>query len=164
MSERHTVDFDRVSINVISDAERGTITLQFDNAFGGLSQNNRILQAIDRRYGVGMLSRLRRWIAGLGDPPVLALRSGPHPENPDVSCLVLRVKRPVGMESALVSLMEFLRRQPGYQRMFGSPLDRDEMPSRVRRASSVDSSEAANDALRRMMERRRQPSSRRSKN
>jgi len=155
MSERHTVDFDRVSVNVISDAERGTITLQFDNAFGGLEQNKRILKAIDSRYGVGVLSRLSRWITGTDSALVLRSHSRPHPENPDVLCLELGVKRGERMESALGNLMEFLRRQPGYQRMFGTPLDRDEMPSRVRKMSSGDSSEAAADTFKRLLERRR---------
>ena len=34
MIERHTIDFARVSFNIISDADRATITLQFDQAGG----------------------------------------------------------------------------------------------------------------------------------
>jgi len=36
MSERHTVDFIRGSFNVVSDAERKTITLQFESSGDGL--------------------------------------------------------------------------------------------------------------------------------
>jgi hypothetical protein len=155
MSERHTVDFDRVSFNVISDAERETITLQFENVLSGHAHIQQILKAIERRYGVGLFGRLRRWIVGTESALILRSHGRLHPENPDVLCLELGVRRGERMESALGNLIEFLRQQPGYQRMFGSPLDRDLMPSRVRTPPSGDSSKAAADTFKRMLERRK---------
>jgi hypothetical protein len=153
MSERHTVDFIRGSINILSNGERGTITLQFEKAADGLKPISRILKALERRYGVGVMRRLSRWRTGESNPFVLPLRTKPHPENPDVLCFEIGVKQGERMESALAALIEFLRRQPGYQRTFGSPLDRDQMPSRVRKASSTDNSNAAHNLMKQMMER-----------
>jgi len=157
MSERHTVDFDQISFNVISDAERETITLQFDATSGtyGREQTKRIIQAITGRFGPGIRSRASRWLTGLGDPLALVRRSGTHPENPDVLCLELSVKRGVCVESALAELVEFLRRQPGYRRLLGQPLDRDQVLPRVCEFAARDSAEAATDTLKRMMEHRR---------
>jgi hypothetical protein len=155
MSERHTVDFDRVSFNVISDAERDSITLQFENVLCGRASIQQILKTINREFGVGLFGRVRRWITGTDHSLVLRSHSKLHPENPDVVCVELGVQRGERMELALGELIEFLRQQPGYRQMFGSPLDRDEMPSPPRKVSSGDSSEAAVDMLKRMRERRK---------
>ena len=72
MIERHTIDFARVSFNVVSDADRGTITLQFDQAGGGLGSIPGILRAIHQRFGGGVLSRIRRWKSGEISPFVVS--------------------------------------------------------------------------------------------
>lgn len=157
MSERHTADFDRVSFNILSDAERGTISLQFDTPIWrhGGDQVKRLVSAIGRRYSGGWRSRFSRWIAGAGEPPLVVGPSGPHSENAEVYCLELGLKRGAKMESALADLVKFLREQPGYRRLLGHPLDPDQMHKRSRDRESGDSSQAASDTLRRMMERRR---------
>jgi hypothetical protein len=164
MAERHTVDFDRVSFNVLSDEERGTITLQFDSPIWGHAGGHvkGLAAAIGRRYGGGWKSRLDRWLAGEGEPLLVAGPSGPHSENAEVYCLELWVKRGAKMESALADLVEFLRRQPGYRRLLGQPLDRDQMRERPAEPSSGDSSQAACDALKRIMELRRPRTGRRT--
>jgi hypothetical protein len=60
------------------------------------------------------------------------------------------------MESALADLVEFLRQQPGYRRLLGQSLDRDQLRQEPREFSASDSSQAAADTLKRMMERARQ--------
>jgi hypothetical protein len=156
MAERHTVDFDRISFNVLSDAERGTITLQFDSEIGRHQndQLKRLLSVLRYRYGASFMSRLRRWSVRAPEPLLLVGSSGPHPENADILCLELRLNREARLESALVDLVEFLRRQPGYRRLLGQPLDRGQMRERTPTFSSDDSSQAAADTLKRMMERR----------
>jgi hypothetical protein len=54
-------------------------------------------------------------------------------------------------------LVEFFRQQPGFRRLLGQPLDRDQMRQQGRESSSEGSSEAAADTLKRLMARRRQP-------
>src|SRR6516165_10165011 len=100
MAERHTADFDRVSLNILSDAERGTITLQFDSPIRRREFDHvkRLLKAITRRYGGSFRSRLRRRLAGEGRPLLVAGRSGPHPENADIFCLELALNHYARME------------------------------------------------------------------
>jgi hypothetical protein len=130
MSERHSVDFARDSFNVICDTDRHSITLQFEFSRNGRAPVTdsmaRILKAIRSRYGGGVVCRLNRWRRGEGRPLVPPARSRPHPENPDVYCFEMRVDQGEKIESALAGLLEFLRQQPGYRRMFGPPLDRDQ--------------------------------------
>ncbi len=132
MPERHSVDFRQVSFNIISDAERGTITLQYPSARGGSSdcevmEIRQVLRSLKRRYGGGIGGRLGRWYSGMDSPFVLPSCSEPHPTNPDVLCFEIRVRQGERLESALATFLEFARQQPGYQRTFGAPLDRDEI-------------------------------------
>jgi hypothetical protein len=158
MIERHTIDFARVSFNVISDADRGTITLQFAQAGGGRESIRGILRAIQRRFGGGVVSRLNRWSTGESNAFVLPQGSKPHPDYPDVICFAIGVKPGARMEAALATFLDFLRQLPGYQRTYGSPLDRDEVPSRVRTNSPRDVSTVAADTLREFFKRRTKPS------
>ena len=153
MIERHTIDFNRVSFNVISDADRQTITLQFDRIGSGLESIQRILRAVRRRFGEGIASRLSRWRTGQGNPFALPARIRPHPEYQDVLCFEIGVKRDARMEAALATLLDFLRQLPGYKRTYGSPLDRDQVPSRVRKESPRDASSVAGDTLREFFKR-----------
>ena len=159
MAERHTVDFVPDSFNLISDGERRTITLQFERSLEWRKPVpqpiGRILKAIKRRYGGGLMSRLHRWKHGERNPLVLPSRIEPHPENPDVLRFEIGVRPGETMESALASLFECLRRQPGYQRTFGAPLDRDQEPSRVQKARPGDASKSAQNILHSFIEARR---------
>jgi hypothetical protein len=159
MSERHTIDFARASFNVVSDAERNTITLQFESSGGDQERVNppiaRVLKAIERRYGTGIASRLKRWRTGECNPLVLPSGSTPHPENSEVFCFEIGVEPGERLEFALATLFEFLRQQPEYQRTFGPPLDRDQMPLQVQIGKADDLSAAAQDMLTKFMERRR---------
>lgn len=148
MSERHTVDFDRFGVNILSDAELGTITLQFEK-FG----SGRMMKAIERRFGGGIWARLHRWRRGQDNSLMLSSPGAPHPENPDVIRLELTVRQGERMDATLAVLMDFLRRQQGYRRTLGSPLDRDG-PERLSRTGEDDSSRAAEKTLRRILERR----------
>lgn len=156
MSERHTVDFARCSFNVVTDSDRRTITLQFDNEWSGLQSEPiaRLIKAIRQRYGAGVLARLNRWRTGERHPFILPPRCLPHPDNPDVLCYEIGVRGEGGgtMDSALATLLEFLRQQPGYERTYGAPLDRDQVPTRVRKGSDRDASTSAHDALRNFMD------------
>jgi hypothetical protein len=147
MPEMHTVDFIRGSFNISSSAENATITLQFARDVEGVELIGASLKAIRRRFGAGPIGRLSRWRTGECNPFLLPPRSQPHPHNPDVLCYEMRVKPGQQLESALASLIEFLRHQPGYRRLFGAPLDRDQTPSRARTAAPGDTSEAAHDVL-----------------
>lgn len=151
MPERHTIDFARCSFNIVTDADRRTITLQFENPFPGPTvvpeSVDRILKDLRRRFGGGILGRLIRWSSGESDPLVLPRRGLPHPDNPDVLCFEIGVKDGAKVEGALATLLDFLRRQPGYQRTYGAPLDRDPAPSEDRIGSAKDASTAARDAL-----------------
>jgi hypothetical protein len=159
MAERHTVDFVRDSFNLVSDAERRTITLQFESYLDRRKPIpqpiGRILKAIESRYGGGLMSRLTRWRRGESNPLVLPSRSQPHPDNPEVLCFEIGVRPGATMESALASLCEYLRQQPGYERMFGAPLDRDQPTSRVRKAQPGDASKSAHDIIHSMITIRR---------
>jgi hypothetical protein len=153
MPERHTVDFDRFGVNILSDAEVGTISLQFEKT-GGAKPIGRMMKAIERRFGSGIWARLDRWRKGQGNPLVLSSRGEPHPENPDVIRLEMTVQQGERMDGALAVLMEFLRREPEYRRTLGPPLDRDH-PDRLSRIGEGDASGAAAETLRRMIERSR---------
>jgi len=154
MPERHSVDFIRASFNIISDAERRTIALQFDMVISVPGAVERIVSALYGRYGSGIRGRLNRWRKGERSPLVMPSRGKPHPENPDVIRFEIVVKQGERLESALATLLGFLRQQPGYQRTFGPPLDRDEAPSEDRKAPAGDVSEAAGGLLKRIMDRR----------
>jgi hypothetical protein len=151
MAERHTVDFARCSFNVINDADRRTITVQFENPFPGPrvvpESVDRILKAIRQRFGGGIVGRLTRWSRGESNPLVLPQRGHAHPDNPDVLCFEIGVKDGARIEGALATLLDFLRRQPGYQRTYGAPLDRDPDPSEDRIGSTRNASTAAREAL-----------------
>jgi hypothetical protein len=156
MPERHTVDFDRASLNLLSDPGKHTITLQFERSPGGRNRVSptlgRNLNALQGRYGVGVISRLNRWRKGAPNPFVLPSRSKPHPENPDVLCFEIGVNQGETMDSALAQLLDFFRQQPGYLRTFGAPLDRDQVPVRGQRKADGNLSASAGNALRKMME------------
>lgn len=160
MPERHTIDFARCSFNVVTDGDRRTITLQFSDDFPRrrlAAPIGQVLNALRRRYGDGLIARLNRWRTGERSPFVLPPRSRPHPENPEVLCYEIGVRGDGGgtMDSALATLLEFLRQQPGYERTYGAPLDLDEVPTRARRGAGADASTSANRALWGLMERRR---------
>jgi hypothetical protein len=158
MPERHTVDFARCSFNVVSDGERRSIILQFHPQAAGSKREPiaLIFKALRRRYGGGLIAHLNRWRTGEGHPFVLPPRTEPHPDCPEVLCYRIRV-RPGGgtMDSALATLLEFFREQPGYERTYGAPLDLDEASARVRTRTDVDASTAAFRALAGLMDRRR---------
>jgi hypothetical protein len=151
MPERHTVDFARCSFNIVTDADRRTITLQFENPFPGPrvvpESIDRILNALRRRFGGGILGRLNQWRSGESSPLVLPRRGHPHPDNPDVLRFEIGVKNGARIEGALATLFDFFRRQPGYQTTYGAPLDRDPVPSEDRIGSAQDASTAAREAL-----------------
>ena len=156
MPERHTIEFDDIGVNILSDAERRTIILQFNSS--DLFERHtveRILKAMRKRFGDGVWSRLNRWSSGESNPLALSPAATRHPENPEVTCFEVAVKAGAAMESALSSLIDFLRRQPGYLRTFGEPLNRDHAPSRWRKQEKVDTSDAANDVLREILSRRK---------
>jgi hypothetical protein len=154
MIERHTIDFARVSFNIVSDADRATITLQFDQAGGGRESIPGILRAIQRRFGGGVMSRLNRWSTGESNPFVLPQTSRPHPDYPDVICFAIGLKPGARMEAALATFLDFLQQLPGYQRTYGSPLDRDEVPPQARKKSPRDVSAVAAGTLREFFKRR----------
>jgi hypothetical protein len=156
MTERHTIDFARVSFNIVSDADRGTITLQFDQAGGGDGSIAGILRAIHQQFGDGIPCRIRRWISGERNPLVVSRRARPHPEYPDVLRFEISVKPGERIEGALAMFLDFLRQQPGYQRTYGSPLDRDHVLSEARQASPHDTSALACSTLREYFRRREQ--------
>jgi hypothetical protein len=157
MPERQSVEFERVVFNVISDEERGTITLQFSGA-GGRSRESReieaILNAIEGRYAKGIRSRPSPEGLGSASPLVLPLRSKPHPEAPDVLCFEMRVKPGERMGSVLADFMDFLSQQPGYRRTFGNPLDRDQIPLGSKHVPPAELSNEAGKMLTEMFRRR----------
>ncbi len=154
MIERHTIDFARVSFNVISDSDRSTITLQFDQAGGAAASIHGILRAVQRRFGGGFLSRLRRLSTGDSSPFVLPGRGNPHPDYPDVFCFELGVKPGTTSEAALAMLLNFVEQLPGYQRTYGSPLDPDKVTERGRTGSQHDASTVAQNTLLEFFKRR----------
>jgi hypothetical protein len=143
MPERHSIDFTRASVNIISDAERRTITLQYEKPLGPPDAIKPILGAISKKFGTGIKDRVNRWKRGETSPFQLSGHAKPHPENPDVQCFEMNVSASERMDSALAALLECLRQQPGYQRTFGPPLDRDQLPRKSRMRSSDSLSEAA---------------------
>jgi hypothetical protein len=185
MPERHTIDFARCSFNVVTDADRRTITLQFEDAFrapqGGRRRRrrpslasqiitlrfedafpggsvvsdsvDRILKALRRRFGRGLLVRMTQWRRGESNPLLLPRRGHPHPDNPDVLSFEIGVKDGSKVEGALATLLDFLLRHRGYQRTYGAPLDRDPAPSEDRIESAKDASSLARDALIGLLER-----------
>lgn len=157
MSERHTIEFDQFGANILSDGERGTISLQFD-ASDSRHEIHPVLDALSRRFGRGIRSRLRRWMTGQDDRLFLpASRVETHPDNPDVIRVEMRVKEGVHIDSALTALIAFFRRQPGYRRTLGPPLDRDDLESRIPRPPGH-AAELAQQTLRRYIERERRGS------
>lgn len=153
MPERHTLVFTRCGFNVLTDHDRRTITLQFEDEwpnFGlvpgpdgrviesrrprplggiaGMLSNHpidRIFRALRRRFGGGLPGRLIRWASGKAGPLVLPAHTRLHPDNPVVICFEIGVRDGERMDAALAALLTFLRRLPGYQRTYGEPLDRD---------------------------------------
>lgn len=153
MSERHTIEFDGFGANILSDGERGTISLQFDVS-DSRQAIRPMLNAIRRCFGHGIRSRLTRWMTGQGDPLLrLTSRDEPHPDNPDVIRVEMRVKEGVHIDSALAALIAFFRRQPGYRRTLGPPLDRDDLEGQIPREPG-DAAGLAQQALRRILEQR----------
>jgi hypothetical protein len=121
MIERHTVDFDRFGINLLRNAERGTIWLHFDTSECLVQEMGPVLKAIDRRFGRGLWGRLSRWMTGRGRPTLLASSSSAHPENPEVIRVEMTIKDGERMDSVLAALMDLFRQQPGYCRTLGPP-------------------------------------------
>jgi hypothetical protein len=158
MSERHSVEFDRVGFNVISDDVSRTLTLQFDAAHPSLEPMQRILFAIRQKYGEGITSWLRRWRTGETNKLVPSARSKPHQTNPDVHCFDIGVKEGEAVEVALEGLLSFLQQLPGYRRTIGAPLNRDDPPSRPKSPSPRDASSVAQATLRQFFERRAESS------
>jgi hypothetical protein len=152
MIERHTFEFNSFGVNVLSDAERGAISLQLDTSGCRMEAIEPILKAVKRRFGRGIWGHLSRWMTGEGDPLLLISHGKPHPDNPDVIRVEMAVKDVERMDSALAALVDFFRRQPGYCRMLGSPLDRDNLDRRTW-GGMGDVSRTADDTLRRMWER-----------
>jgi hypothetical protein len=153
MPEIHTVHFVRGSLTVVSDAERGTISLRYPRGREG-EAIPAILKVLGRRYGDAPLSRLGRWRAGERSPFVLPPRPEPHPEGPDILCFEIGIRRGERPDPALASLLDFLAQQPGYRRTLGDPLDRDRMPAPARKAPAGDMTRTAEDLLREQFRRR----------
>ena len=102
MIERHSFEFDRAIFNVIADADRRTLTLQFQHTTILERRSvGRILTAIRRRFGNGITSRLSRWKTGQASTLMLPGHGVSHPEYPDVLCFELKVK--AGHEIELAS-------------------------------------------------------------
>ncbi len=157
MTERHSFEFDRAIFNVIADADRRTITLQFQETTV-LERRvvERILTAIRRRFGDGITSRFSRWTAGQGNPLLLPGRILSHPEYPDVLCFEIRVKPGDEVEAALATLLDFIRELPGRKRAYGEPLDRDQTSSQIPKRSLRDTSTVAGEVLKTFFIRRRE--------
>ena len=155
MIERHSIEFDRVIFNVISDDDRRTIALQFEFiAAIERSAIQRVLSAMYWRFGNGVRSRLRRWIARQGNPFVLPASSTSHPDYPDVLCFEIAVKPGERVEAAVATLLDFVRQLPGYKKTYGSPLDPDEGHPPPRKAPSRDVSNVAAEILKQCFKRR----------
>jgi hypothetical protein len=150
MPEYHTIDFVRGSVNIVSDAERGIITLQFDPACDGAEPIGLIWKAIETRFGGGIPSRLNRWCMGENNPLILPRGGKPHPENADVLCFPIGIEADVRMDAALATLIGFLQQLPGYRRTFGSPLHREHGSSPARKTTVTDVADAASETLMRI--------------
>ena len=115
MIERHTIDFARVSFNVISDPDRGTITLQFDQAGAGRGFRSRDPTSHSPTVWRRGLSRLRslehrRTRVHSCCPE----RGHPHPDYPDVLCFEMqRQAWLASTEAALATFLGFLRATAG---------------------------------------------------
>jgi hypothetical protein len=75
-----------------------------------------------------------------------------------VICFEIGVKPGARMEAALATFLDFVQQQPGYQRTYGSPLDRDQVVSRARKESPSDVSAVAAGTLREFFKRRKERS------
>ena len=122
MPEYHTVEFRRCSFNVISDAERRTLTLQFDTLNTSHKAIQKLLEAIERRFG----KRTMRWFqwrrSDEGSPLLIRPGSSSRQVSPDVHRYEIGVRPGETMDSALGALLGFLRVQPEYQHTFGADL------------------------------------------
>ena len=148
MIERHSIEFGRVIFNVVSDADRRTMTLQFQSNSSRVRQSiTRLLRAIERRFGDGIASRLRRWHSGQGNPLMLPAGTTRHPEYGDVLLFEIGVKPGVSMEDALALLLDYLRQLPEYKRMYGPQFGRDQPPTKPRKAAPRDISSVAQATL-----------------
>lgn len=154
MKEIHTIDFDRFGVNVVSDGGLGIISLQFDTTECGMRPIEPLLKAVKEHFGRCLCGYLSRWLAGEGDLLLLNAHERPHPDNPDVICVEMTIKEGQRMDRALAALMNFFRRQPGYRRTLGSPLDRDDLDHPIG-SPTGDASSVACDTLKRMFENRR---------
>ena len=152
MPERHTVEFRRTSCSIISDPERGTLSLRFDRLEGGPEPIVLLLRALRRRFGTGFGGRLTRWWAGAAIPLILAPTSRPYPDNPDLICVAATLKPGERMDGALGVVLDFFRHQPDYRRTFGPPLDRD-LPIAPRSPGPADPSSRAQGILRQLLRR-----------
>ena len=116
MPERHSIDFVRASVNIITDPATRTITLQYERWHSPPEAIKPILKAISRKFGTGIKDLVCRWTTGQSSPFVLPKGARLHPENPDVLCFEIGVKQNEKMDAALATLIGFLRQQPGFQR------------------------------------------------
>ncbi len=160
MNEIHSVDFDRFGVNILSDAEWGSIVLQFDISTCGVGAIGPTLKAVQRRFGQGIWGHLSRWMTGARGMLVVTSHAQPHPDQPDVFVVKMAVKEGERMDAALGALMDFFRTQPGYRRPLGPPLDPD-APHGPIRSGAGDASRAAADSLRLFIEGRRRKEPRR---
>lgn len=156
MPEIHTIHLLRGNLNVISDVQKGTITLQYTQDRDGVKAIDQILTAIGSRFGDRAISRLG---SGEESPFKLPTRSRPHPDCADVLCFTIGLKPGQAIESALANLLNFLRQQPGYVRTLGAPLDPDE--ARARRTPTGSTPETARAILTEQFRRRTDPSKKR---
>ncbi|WP_422927279.1 hypothetical protein [Singulisphaera sp. PoT] len=149
MPEIHTIDFDRFAVNILSDAERGTIALQFDISACKATEIRPILNSIDEKFGYEAWSRFRRKLDAVA--PVLRVTSPPaaHPDNRHVMRVEMALAEGARMDSSLQVLIAFLRQQRGYHRTLGAQLDPDH-EDRPKRIASGDTSEAAIGAFHKM--------------
>jgi hypothetical protein len=141
MSERHTLEMTDISFNIMSDAKRRTIVLQFDEEVSDSQDIDDLVRAVDRRFGDRFWSRVSRWRSGSKNPFVLPRCENKHPEYPTVRRFEIAVKQGETFDHALARLFDFFRSQKGYKRTFGPPLDRDEIQ---RRGQIPSKDEAAN--------------------
>src|SRR4051794_17811384 len=84
MPENHTVEFAQCSFNILSDGGRRTLTIQFDLWSGSRQAVVKLLEALQRRFGEGVMSRLRRWRTDEYNPLVLPSGTEPYLADQDV--------------------------------------------------------------------------------